>query len=412
MTLPLPAEQVMHQVWGPQAHAEPGAAGRSWLAVPSLDRPHLLVPLGDAGLARRALRHSAQRGSSRARLRSAALSLALGAGVAPLLLRSGLRVDGESVARLDRHLAELVGRPVRYGVRLGPARANRKPVLALFADGAAPVAYAKISVNPLTRALVENEAAALRQWAAGGAAGIRAPRVLHLGPWGEESILVLEALDVRPQAGAPPAADGVGAVAGLALELARSTSGPSVPLAGSAYLQRLRSTVRSLPECPERAPLLAEVDSLGAGPAGAEQLPVPFGCWHGDFTSGNLQFAGTPGEPSLVWDWERYETGVPVGYDLLHYALQEMITIRQVAPAEAARRLLDRSAELLSAVEDLPPAAARPVARAYLVELGCRYLRDDQAGAGSRVGRVGTWLLPSLAGSGSGPGGGASEGGA
>jgi hypothetical protein len=33
---------------------------------------------------------------------------------------------------------------------------------------------------------------------------------------------------------------------------------------------------------------------------------------------------------------------------------------------------------------------------AYLLELAGRYLDDDQAGAGARLGDVGDWLLPTL----------------
>ena len=46
---------------------------------------------------------------------------------------------------------------------------------------------------------------------------------------------------------------------------------------------------------------------------------LAFGAWHGDWTPWNM--ASTAGG-LLVWDWERFATGVPVGFDALHYWLQ------------------------------------------------------------------------------------------
>lgn len=97
----------------------------------------------------------------------------------------------------------------------------------------------------------------------------------------------------------------------------------------------------------------------------------------------------------LIWDWERFAVGVPVGYDPLHRRLQTAITRAGVEPTTAARELLAEATETLapfappSGVEDL-------VAVLYLVELAARYLRDRQAEAGARLGHVAAWLLPAV----------------
>ncbi len=55
----------------------------------------------------------------------------------------------------------------------------------------------------------------------------------------------------------------------------------------------------------------------------------------------------------LVWDWERFAPGVPLGFDALHYALQKGITTAaaRTSTYDAATRsvadMVDRAAELL-----------------------------------------------------------------
>jgi hypothetical protein len=121
-------------------------------------------------------------------------------------------------------------------------------------------------------------------------------------------------------------------------------------------------------------------------------LPVPTGSWHGDLNGGNLALVDGP---CPVWDWERFETGVPVGFDLLHHDLHQAVTVRGTAPRTAASALLAGAATTLAPL-DVPAAAAEHVARLYLVTLACRYLADGQERAGADLGRVHEWLLPAL----------------
>ena len=97
----------------------------------------------------------------------------------------------------------------------------------------------------------------------------------------------------------------------------------------------------------------------------------------------------------LVWDWERFATAVPVGFDPLHYRLQSDVVRGRRPPAEAADACV-RDAAACLAPFGVPAGEARLVAVLYLAELSARYLADRQAEAGARLGRPGTWLIPAI----------------
>ncbi|MGA8112420.1 MAG: hypothetical protein WCA46_02020, partial [Actinocatenispora sp.] len=97
----------------------------------------------------------------------------------------------------------------------------------------------------------------------------------------------------------------------------------------------------------------------------------------------------------LVWDWERFTVGVPLGFDPLHHLLQSSIVRDGQDPRSAVAGCLNSATPLLAAF-GVPAGAARPTALLYLVELATRYLTDRQAEAGARLGVLGTWLLPEL----------------
>ncbi len=116
------------------------------------------------------------------------------------------------------------------------------------------------------------------------------------------------------------------------------------------------------------------------------------GAWHGDLNPGNARLGRTR---SLVWDWERFQHGVPLGLDLLHHDLHVDLTVTGSAPADAALRLLAGAPAALAPL-GVGPAEAAVTARAYLLALAARYLHDQQSEAGAQLGRVETWLLPAL----------------
>jgi hypothetical protein len=96
----------------------------------------------------------------------------------------------------------------------------------------------------------------------------------------------------------------------------------------------------------------------------------------------------------LVWDWERFTTGVPLGFDAVHHDLQRRI--QSTSDAEAAVEATLGVAPALLEPFEVTGTAARLTALLYLVDLAARYLADRQAEAGARLGVLGTWLLPVL----------------
>jgi hypothetical protein len=159
------------------------------------------------------------------------------------------------------------------------------------------------------------------------------------------------------------------------------------PLAGCDYLARLRCRLADGPAGPDRVALSDALDALAeAGPE------LSFGAWHGDWTDWNM---ASTADGLLVWDWERFDPGVPIGFDPLHYRLQSDVVRRRRPPTEAAEACV-RDAAACLAPFGVPADEARLVAVLYLAELSARYLADRQAEAGARLGQPGTWLIPAI----------------
>ncbi len=107
----------------------------------------------------------------------------------------------------------------------------------------------------------------------------------------------------------------------------------------------------------------------------AADVDLPVGSWHGDWTPWNLAPSADRG--MLVWDWERFASGVPVGYDALHYSGQ----VGQMRPAGPAGALTDTRRDLAALLTPfgVTTEARQPVFVLYLVELLVRYTEDAQA---------------------------------
>jgi hypothetical protein len=182
-----------------------------------------------------------------------------------------------------------------------------------------------------------------------------------------------------------------GRLAEVVSEVAALGRRDGVPLAGSEHWERLGGHLRDLPTTPAAGAVHAAADRLGAV---AGDLALSFGASHGDFTPWNLACLD---DRVLVWDWERFRTGVPVGSDLLHHHLQSDLVARRVEPREAADRLVTRAPELLAPL-GVSRDAARVTALVHGLDLATRYLADRQQEAGARLGDVGHWLLPAVLG--------------
>ena len=97
----------------------------------------------------------------------------------------------------------------------------------------------------------------------------------------------------------------------------------------------------------------------------------------------------------LVWDWERFAAGVPVGFDALHYDLQPR-ALGQVDAAGAAAADSVRRAPGCSRRFGVPAGSAPAVAVLYLVEILTRYVGDGQT-------RWGNWRSHDRGGAGRRP---------
>jgi hypothetical protein len=350
-----------------------------------MQRPRLLIPAAPrAGAA--ALRGYGEPGSRRARIGQRALSLALASGLAAPALRSRIRVHAPPGAdTIESYLRNALGRDVLVSMYLGPARANRKPVLQLLTPAGQLAGFAKIGASPLARALVHAERDALIRLATAGLADVTVPRVLHYGEWRDVNVL-LSALPVwqrRQPVTAVRLAAAMSAVAGVG-GTARE------PLAAGPYWQRLGDRLAAADESAERDALQGALATLAAR---AGDTPLDLGSWHGDWTPWNMA-STTIG--LLVWDWERFTSGVPLGFDALHYQLQKDVVPGHRDPRDAAASCISESPRLLAPF-GIGASEARITAALYLADLATRYLTDRQAQASARLGAPGGWLIPAVA---------------
>jgi hypothetical protein len=286
---------------------------------------------------------------------------------------------------IEAYLSGVMLRDIRVSMYLGPARANRKPVLQLLTSTGETVGFAKIGISPLTSRLVRAERDALAQLGQARLTEITIPRVLHYGVWQGLDVLVVSALPTW-QRQRPIPAD---RLAASMIELAGVGGLAREPLSGSGYLCRLRSSLAGADESSDQAALMQALDTLTAR---ADGTTLAFGAWHGDWAPWNM---ANTGRGLMVWDWERFTSGVPEGFDALHYGLQAGLKMWHRDPRDAAARCISGAPQVLSPF-GIDAFTARVTAILYLTDLATRYLVDRQAQAGSPLGAPGTWLLPAI----------------
>jgi hypothetical protein len=388
-------DDVVALLWPAPASAQVGrpqdrSAGTvsEFVVVPGLDRPRLLVPLGSRRAAATALRRYSEPGSRLARYRLEALALAMVTGLGAKVMRDRVRIVADGPAALDSietYLTAAIGRVVRLSLHIGPARANRKPVLQLLSDDGQVVGFVKVGVNDLTRRLVTAEAESLSYLRSASPTLSQVPEVLHAGTWRGLEVLVQSPLPIWEKR--VPMAPGQ--LASAMLELATVDGVRTERLVSSSFWSGLSATLGDLADTPTVAQLR---EAFSAVTARAGEVEVALGAWHGDWTPWNC--ASVAGR-ILVWDWERFERGVPLGFDALHFDLQRAVVGRNADPRAAVADCIARAAELLAPF-GTGEEAARVVALSYLMALATRYLQDGQAEAGARLGVLGQWLLPEL----------------
>jgi hypothetical protein len=352
--------------------------------VPDERRARLLLPRRPRRAAATALRHYQASAETPRRLAFRGLALAAQAGLADTLphrisIEAG---QGAADADISGYLSGVLRQEAIISLRIGPPRANRKPVLELLTPDGGLIGFAKVGVNTLTRELVRTEAAALAVLSAAPLVRLGTPRLIYHGQWHGHEVLVQEALS-----GVAPPRKWAGLSQAMA-ELAAVRGMTRLPAGQSPYWRDLR---QRLAACTQRDVADVLLQAMGYLEPVAATISMAFGSWHGDWTPWNMTMSG---ERALVWDWERFQTGVPVGYDAIHYRLQALVN-GGCAPRASAEATVAEAPAILAPF-GIQPGTALLVASLCLLEIAARYLHDGQAEAGARLGDVGTWLLPVL----------------
>ena len=379
-----PGRTGLRDGWQRLARCPAPSSDSEFALIHGVHRPPLLVPADRHGAAA-AIRHHTRPRSSAGRLGVKALSLSLAGGLGAVL-RGRVHVQAPAGANtIESYLKEVLAQDLQLSMYLGPARANRKPVLQLLTEDGETAAFAKVGVNPLTCRLVRAEHDSLLRLGRAGLSEITTPQVLHFDSWQGLDVLVLSPLP----AWLPPRPLSSSRLTAAMTELAHVGGVQRGPLLGSAYLRDLHSRLTDADEGAERAALHDALDALAAR---AGHGVLTFGSWHGDWSPWNM---ASTSRGLLVWDWERFTCGAPLGFDALHHRLQSEVTAGQHDPAAAARQCIDRAPHQLAPF-GVAPRQAQVTALLYLVDLATRYLADRQAKAGAPLGAPGTWLIPAI----------------
>jgi hypothetical protein len=362
----------------------PGPVITEYLVVPNARRPRLLVPSLNPSVAAAAVRRYAEPQSRMARLKRDAVVAAVHTRSTGLFFRDRIRISGPASAGIDGYLSDALRRDLAVSIHIGPARANRKPVLQLLSTEGETFAFGKIGSGTLTRSLVRAETAALNTLGHSNLTKLAVPRVLHAGQWRGLEVLIQSALPVW----LPRATLNQRRLTAAMLDVAGCQGLTNGSLTGSAYWEKLQARLAAVADRPEGAALAAAVSVLAAHSGGTT---LRYGAWHGDWAPWNM---ANLENALLVWDWERFATGVPLGFDAIHHELQRRI--QSTGDARAAVEATVRRSDELLAPFGVAPVSREITALLYLVDLAVRYLTDRQAEAGARLGVLGTWLLPVL----------------
>ncbi|WP_370021386.1 hypothetical protein [Planotetraspora sp. GP83] len=273
---------------------------------------------------------------------------------------------------IETYLSDVLGQRIHVVVHVRPARrANRKPILEAHGP-AGLVGYVKVGDSDRARDLVQHEAEVLRMLAARPLKVVVPPTVLHQGVWRGLDVLVVSPLPVTSRR-VPMDLLNTAVAEIAALGRGRMITNPvwQGERAWAGTYARSRMT-------------FTQVKAVTAEPVHDHAENAAWG-WHGDLAPWNVS-ASADGR-LLVWDWERFGSGVPFGFDALHYFFHR--ALRRMRPATAAHACLAQSGRVLEPF-GLSTAEARRTAAHYLITIADRHHRDghEPLGPSSR------WLNP------------------
>jgi hypothetical protein len=335
------------------------AAAWEYVVLPHRRAPRLLVPAAPASATARAVRRFSADASYPETLRRLTVStMVRGPGAAAFADRVVVR--GRPGGSFAEYLEELLGVPVAFSIGIGTPRVNRKPVLQLFGPTGATLAFAKLGNSRQAHVDVTAEAAALRHLAGRDWTHLGLPTVLHHGTWGSMTLLVLSALTTSPLQS--PRARGRVPTAAMG-ELAGAFPGETAPVAELQWLERQRSAADWLSKSRHRGALVACIERLRET-SGSVRWST--GAWHGDWTPWNMARAGSRVH---VWDWERFETDVPLGLDRCHFLVNAATRSGGTSPATIRAGLA-----AAGATPDTPGSWGHALGALYLIAVASRYL--------------------------------------
>jgi hypothetical protein len=326
--------------------------GERFVAVPRADAIRQLLPWRWSTMVATGARRSDDRPLRRQVRDTAGTAYLLSVGA----VRGARRVGVDAARSVVGDVADRLGRDDVLGLVIcGPPRANQKPVIQVHDRLGRTVAYVKVAWNDLTGRLLDDERAALERLA-GRADGFTVPGVLATGGDDERRWLALAPVGVRRRR--RPTAAGID-------DLARSIERTGDAWRGAgADATFVRELVGASASLPTGGPTIATLADATAA------TTLDLAGSHGDFVPWNV----LSGEPCpAVWDWERYRTAVPVGYDRLHHRLQVAVH-RTGRPLADAARDLGRSLD--DVIGDVPAEQRDAHLDWYLADLLCRYERD------------------------------------
>lgn len=369
----LPLMETVSELWPSTSEVQlgrgrtgprPGTQGQDreeFLIVPHSRAPRILLPARIAHAASNSMRRYSAAISLRETLQRLGLAAALDAGAARALLPDRVYVEHGDGGSIVSYLSEVLSTPVCVSVTIGPARANRKPVLQVFDPRGRSLAFAKIGNNVVAAGHVEREAASLRTLGTREFTTLRVPDLLHFGRWNEMLVLVMSALDSGPLAGRL----GFERVRtrGLA-ELSTSFSQGSAPLRETPLWSRIHEMCGLLGDEKSRSRMADCIDAIDRQ---FGDRTVGIRAWHGDCTPWNM---ARHRNRLHLWDWEQFDQGVPGGMDIIHYAVNRRTKLEGLSIEAIFAGLGDAAPGFLD-----PETLDATTAAAYLASITMRYLR-------------------------------------
>lgn len=277
---------------------------RAFIALPSSQRATMLVPAGNRRQQAAALSRPDSVSSRTRRAGYRVLQRAIQLGAGTLMAPFAYQLNPSFPSIID-HVRSGLAVDVVYAPSTGPVRPNQKPVGRLIARRGNTVGWLKIGTVGGTATLVRHEEAMLRYLTTILPSDISIPTVRLGGPWKSVNFHITEPLE-RP----PGQPDFDPAIRWLA-ELSDGTRKRDLVVASQAWQDLVERSRRCLSR--------EELITLGGVSRWIEAQSCALGVIHGDWSPWNRQIGQ---HHAWVWDWERCQLDGPIGFDVIHNAVQ------------------------------------------------------------------------------------------